>query len=84
MPEQSMIRLRRKIMCCGAISGVFAYVVHLIRVCGGCKRLRLLSVGAMFWLWRTFVRFGHMAHSPTDARKYGNYGGSGGLLQQVC
>ena len=29
-----MIRLRRKIMCSGAISGLFAYVVHLIQVCG--------------------------------------------------
>lgn len=34
MPEQSMIRLRRKIMRSGAISGLFAYVVHLIQVCG--------------------------------------------------
>lgn len=25
-----------------------------------------------------------MAHSPTDARKYGIYGGSEGLLWQVC
>lgn len=83
MPEQSMIRLRRKIMCSGAISGLFAYVVHVIRVCGWCKCVRLLSVGAMFWLWRTFVKFGYMAHTWADARKYSNYGGSGGLLQQV-
>lgn len=80
MPEQSMIRLRRKIMCSGAISGLFAYVVHVIRVCGWCKCVRLLSEGAIFWLWRWFVRFGYIAHSPTDALKYGYYRGSGGLL----
>ena len=80
MPEQSMIRLRRKIMCSGTISGVFAYVVHVIQVCGWCKCVRLLSEGAIFWLWRWFVRFGYMAHTPTDARKYGIYRGPGGLL----
>ena len=79
-----MIRLRRKIMCCGAISGLLAYVVHLIQVCGWCKCVRLLSVAAMSGLWRTFVRFGYMAHTWADARKYGNYGGFGGLLRQVC
>ena len=78
-----MIRLRRKIICSGAISGLFAYVVHLIRVCGGCKCVCLLFVGAMFWLWRAFLRFGYMAHTWADARKYGNYGGSGGLLWLV-
>ena len=30
------------------------------------------------------MRFGYMAHSPTDACKYGNCGGPGGLLNQVC
>jgi len=60
--------------------GLKAYVVHVIQVDVWCKCVRLLSEGAMFWLWWTFVRFGYMAHSPTDARKYDNYGGSGGLL----
>ena len=83
MPEQSMIRLRRKIICSGAIVGLKAYVFHLIQVCSWCKCVRLLSEGAMFWLWRWFVRFVYMAHSPTDARKYGNYRGAGGLLWQV-
>lgn len=49
-------------VCGGAISGLFAYMVHLIQVCGWCKCVRLLSEGAMFWLWRWFVRFGYMAH----------------------
>lgn len=80
MPEQSMIRLRRKIMCSGAISGLFAYVVHLNHVCGGCKCVRLLSVGAMFYLWLTFMRFGYIGCSPPDMRICGNYGGYGGLL----
>ena len=84
MPEQSMIRLRRKIICSGAMVGLKAYVFHLIQVCSWCKYVRLLSDAAMFWLWRSFVRFGYMAHSPTNARKYGNYRGSEGLLWQVC
>ena len=67
-------------MCGVAISGLFAYVVLVIQVDVWCKCVRLLSEGAMSGLWRWFVRFGYMAHSPTDARKYGNYGGSGGLL----
>ena len=71
-------------MCRGAISGVFAYVVHAIQVCGGFMCVRLLSEGAMSGLWRWFVRFGYMAHSPTDARNYGNYRGAGGLLWQEC
>ena len=79
-----MIRLRRKIICTGAMVGLKAYVVHVIQVCGGFMCVRLLSVGAMSGLWQTFVRFGYMAHSPTDTRKYGNYRGSGGLLWQVC
>ena len=70
-----MIRLRRKIICTGAMVGLKAYVVHAIQVCGGFMCVRLLSEGVMFWLWRSFVRFGYMAHSPTDARKYGNYRG---------
>ena len=37
-------------MCGGAISGLFAYVVYLILMCGGCECVRLLIVGAMFWL----------------------------------
>ncbi len=71
-----MIRLRRKIICTGAMVGLKAYVVHVIQVCGGFMCVCLLSVGAMLWLWRTFVRFGYMAHAWTDRRKYGNYGGS--------
>lgn len=70
-------------MCSGAISGLFAYVVHVIQVDVWCKCVRLLSVGAMFWLWWWFVSHGYMTHSPTDARKYGNYRGAGGLLWQV-
>ena len=57
MPEQSMIRLRRKIMCSGAISGLFAYVVYRIRVCAWYECVHLLSEGAMSGLWRWFVRF---------------------------
>ena len=38
--------------------------------------VRLLSEGAMSGLWRWFVIFGYMAHTPTDTRKYGNYRGS--------
>ncbi len=77
MPERCGFRKRRKNMCGGCAAGVFAYDVHLIQVCGWCKRVRLLSEGAMFWLWRWFVRFGYMAHPWADARKYGNYGGLG-------
>ena len=79
-----MIRLRRKIMCPGAISGLFAYVVHPILIDAWCKCVRLLSVAAISGLWRNFVRFGYIGHTWTDARKYGNYGGFGGLLWQVC
>ncbi len=67
-------------ICTGAMVGLKAYVVHAIQVCGGFMCVRLLSEGAMSGLWRWFVRFGYMAHSPTDAHKYGNCGGSGGLL----
>ena len=80
MPERWMFRKRMKMVCGGAISGLFAYVVHVIQVCGGFMCVRLLSEGAMSGLWRWFVKFGYMVHSPTDARKYGNYRGSGGLL----
>ena len=62
-------------MCSGLMPGVFAYVVHPILIDAWCKCVRLLSVAAISGLWRSFVRFGYMAHSPTDARKYGNYGG---------
>lgn len=75
-----MIRLRRKIICTGAMVGLKTYVVHAIQVCGGFMCVRLLSEGAMSGLWRWFVRFGYMAHSPTDARKYSNCGGPGGQL----
>ena len=71
-------------VCRGAISGVFAYVVHVIQVCAWYECVRLLSEGAMSGLWRWFVRFGYMVHSPIDARKYAIYGGSGRLLWQVC
>ena len=31
-------------------------------MCGGFKCVRLLSVGSIFGLWRTFLRFEYMAH----------------------
>ena len=67
----------------GCAAGVFAYVFHLIQVCGWCDCVRLLSVGAMSGLCRYFLRFGYMAHTWTIARKYGNYRGFTALLQQL-
>ncbi len=70
-------------MCDGLMAGVFAYVVHAILADAWCECVRLLSVAAIYGLWRTFLRFGYMAHPKDDARKYGIYGGFTGLLQQV-
>ena len=70
-------------MCGGCAAGVFAYAAHLIRVCFCYECVRLLSEGAISGLWRWFLRFGYMAHTWTDARKYGNYGGFTALLQQL-
>ena len=70
-----MVFLRRKMVCRGLMSGLKAYVFHLIQVCGGCECVCLLSVGAMSGLWRCYLRFGNMARTWTDAGKYGNYRG---------
>lgn len=70
-------------MCSGLMHGVFAYVVHAILADAWRECVRLLSVAAISGLWRTFLKFGYMAHPRDDARKYGIYGGFTGLLQQV-
>lgn len=70
-------------MCSGLMHGVFAYVVHAILADAWRECVRLLSVAAISGLWRTFLRFGYMAHPRDDVRKYGIYGGFTGLLQQV-
>ena len=70
-------------MCGGSAAGVFAYDVHVIQVCGWCKCVRLLCVGAMSGLCWTFLRFGYMSSTWPTAGKYGNYGGFTALLQQL-
>ena len=37
--------------------------------------VRRCDVWGVSGLWRSFVRFGYMAHTPTVTRKYGNYRG---------
>ena len=77
------VLIRTFFMCGGLMCEVFAYVFHTSQVDVSCNFVRLLSVGAMFWLWRTFVGFGYMAYTWADGRKYGIFGGYGGLLWLV-
>ena len=58
-----LLFLRRKMVCCGLMSGLKAYVFHLIQVYFCCECVRLLSEGAISGLWRCFLRFGYIAHT---------------------
>ena len=70
-----LLFLRRKMVCRGLMSGLKAYDVHLIQVCGWCKCVRLLCVDAISGLWRTCLRFEYMRSTWPTAGKYGNYRG---------
>ena len=45
-----LLFLRRKMVCRGLMPGLKAYAFHLIQVCFCYECVRLLCVGAMFWL----------------------------------
>ena len=53
-------------------------------VCFRASFVRRCDVWGVSGLWRTFLRFEYIAHTPTVTRKYGNYRGFTWILQQLC